>query len=202
MAGGRGAVVATAHFGNPEVAVQISALLGLDVLVLSEPLNPPAFSDLVHRLRESQGIRYEEVAFKTIGQALVHLRKGGVLAITCDRDIQETGVLLPFFGEETRMPLGAVEMASRTGAAFVPAFCRREGDRYRIVFEAEIPLVSTGRAKADAIINSKAMIERMECWIRSDPGQWMVLERIWKGRGNGRTATIPASAAKPGSADG
>jgi KDO2-lipid IV(A) lauroyltransferase len=191
--------------------VQISALLGLDVLVLSEPLNPRAFSDLVHRLRESQGIRYEEVGFKTIGQALMHLRRGGVLAITCDRDIQGTGVLLPFFGLETRMPLGAVEMAARTGAALVPAYCRREGDRFRIVFESEIPLVSTGRPKADAIINSKAMIERMESWIGSDPGQWMVLERIWKRRDGDRPgarpdATIAASAGPiaetPGSTDG
>ncbi|HXH22550.1 MAG TPA: lysophospholipid acyltransferase family protein [Dehalococcoidia bacterium] len=186
MAGGRGAVVATAHFGNPEVAVQISHLLGLDVLVLSEPLNPPAFNDLVHRLRESQGIRYEEVGFKTIGHALQHLRRGGVLAITCDRDIQETGVLLPFFGEETRMPLGAAEMAARTGAALVPAICRREGNRYRIVFEDPIALVSTGRAKPDAIINTQAMIARMESWIRADPGQWFVLERIWKRRRGGR----------------
>ena len=180
MAGGRGAVVATAHFGNPEVGAQISALLGLDVLVLSEPLNPPAFSDLVHRLRASQGIRYEEVGFKTIGRALAHLRRGGVLAITCDRDIQDTGVRMPFFDEETRMPLGAAGLAARTGAALVPAYCRRAGSRYQMVFEAPIDLVSSGRPKADAVTNTRAMIARMEAWIRSDPGQWMVLDRIWK----------------------
>lgn len=178
---GRGAVVATAHFGNPEVAVQISALLGLEVLVLSEPLNPPAFSDLVHRLRESEAARYEEVGFKAIGRAMAHLRGGGVLAITCDRDIQGTGAPLPFFGEVTRIPLGAAELAARTGAALVPAYCKRVGHGYNIVFEDPIELVSSGQAKADAVAATMAMIERMERWIRSDPGQWMVLERIWTG---------------------
>jgi KDO2-lipid IV(A) lauroyltransferase len=210
MAGGRGAVVATAHFGNPEIAVQISALLGLDVLVLSEPLNPPAFSDLVHRLRESRGMRYEEVGFKAIGHALAHLRRGGVLAITCDRDIQETGVRLPFFEVETRMPLGAAELAARTGAALVPAYCERVGSKYRVVFEDPIELVSTGRHKADAIANTKSMIERMERWIASDPGQWMVLERIWKAPSQTRRepngpapgATLAASIDVPGSIDG
>ncbi len=180
MQGGRGAVIATAHFGNPEVAAQISAILGLDVVVLSEPLNPPAFSDLVHRLRASQGARYEEVGFKTIGRTLAHLRGGGCLAITCDRDIQHTGVPLPFFGVETSMPLGAAEMAGRTGAALVPAYCRRAPHGYDIVFEEPLEVVDTGHPKQDAAETTKKMIARIEEWIRSDPGQWMVLERIWK----------------------
>ncbi len=180
MAGGRGAVVATAHFGNPEIAVQIGALMGLDVLVLSEPLNPPAFSDLVHRLRESQGVRYEEVGFKAIGRALAHLRRGGTLAITGDRDIQDSGAPLPFFGAVTGMPLGAAEMALRTGAVLQPAYCRRVGRRYEIVFEDQLEPVRTGDSKQDAVETAKLIIARMEAWIASDPGQWMVLERIWR----------------------
>jgi len=179
MSGGRGAVVATAHFGNPEIATQVSSLMGLDVLVLSEPLNPPAFSELVHRLRESQGVRYEEVGFKTIGHALQHLRRGGTIGITCDRDIQGTGAFLPFFGEPTRLPLGAAELALRTGAVLAPAYCRRSGNGYAIVFEEPIPPAHTGHPKSDAIAMTIEMVRRMESWIRSDPGQWMVLERIW-----------------------
>ncbi|HEY7268187.1 MAG TPA: lysophospholipid acyltransferase family protein [Dehalococcoidia bacterium] len=199
MSGGRGAVIATAHFGNPEVATQIGALLGLDVLVLSEPLNPPAFSDLVHRLRESQGARYEEVGFKTIGRAMAHLRNGGTLAVTCDRDIQDTGTPLPFFGVETRMPLGAAELAARTGAVLMPAYCKRSADGYEIAFEPPIEIVNTGHPKQDAVETTRVMISRMEGWIRSDPGQWMVLERIWKpakdGRGRRPKPTLGATSA-------
>jgi KDO2-lipid IV(A) lauroyltransferase len=125
-------------------------------------------------------VRYEEVGFKTIGRALQHLRHGGALAITCDRDIQDTGFPMPFFGEATRMPLGAAELAARTGAALIPGYCKREGMGYHIVFEAPLEVVSTGRHKPDAVETTKLMIARMEEWIASDPGQWMVLERIWK----------------------
>jgi lauroyl/myristoyl acyltransferase len=183
MAAGRGIVIATAHFGNPEVATQIGHLLGLNVLVLSEPLNPPAFSDLVHRLRESQGARFEEVGFKAIGKALAHLRAGGTVAVTCDRDIQGTGVPLRFFGTETLMPLGAAELAYRTDAVLAPAYCRRTRKGYDVVFEEPIESAKTGQRKLDAITTTKAMIERMEAWIRSGPGQWMVLERIWEDSG-------------------
>lgn len=58
MQQGRGAVAATAHFGNMELAVQVSALVGVDTLVLAEPLQPPAFADAMRRLRSKYGVRY------------------------------------------------------------------------------------------------------------------------------------------------
>src|SRR5262249_34281772 len=111
---------------------------------------------------------------------------GGTLAVTCDRDIQDTGTLLPFFGVETRMPLGAAELAARTGAVLMPAYCKRSGDGYEIAFEPPIEIVNTGHPKQDALETTRVMISRMEAWIRSDPGQWMVLERIWKPANDGR----------------
>jgi lauroyl/myristoyl acyltransferase len=184
MEKGRGAVAATAHFGNPEMAAQIASLLGLDVLVLSEPLNPPEFSDLVHRLRASNRARYEEVGYGAVSNALRHLRegrtrKGKVVAIAIDRDIQGTGAPVPFFGEVAPMPLGAVELAARTNAAIVPAYCRRRKGGYDLIFEEAVELVDTGRAKEDVLVNARRLLARAEEWIRSDPGQWMVLERVW-----------------------
>jgi lauroyl/myristoyl acyltransferase len=177
---GQGVVTATAHFGNPEMAVQVGAHLGLNILVLAEPLSPPAFAEMMTRLRKRLGARYENVGFTTIATSLRHLRDGGCVAITCDRDIQDKGVPLPFFGVETRLPLGAVELAARTGASLMPAYVRRSGRGFDIHFEEPLPLLDTGRPKEDAIANAKALLARAEEWIRSDPGQWMPLERIWK----------------------
>lgn len=176
----RGVVIASAHFGNPEVAVQVGAILGLDILVLAEPLQPPAFARLMRRLRSAYGPRYREVGFGAVAEALRQLRSGGGVAIACDRDIQGTGALLPFFGAETRMPLGAVELAARTGAVLLPAYCRRQGHGFHIVFEEPLELVDTGRPKADALVNARALLARIEAWLRADPGQWMVLERVWQ----------------------
>jgi KDO2-lipid IV(A) lauroyltransferase len=178
--GGQGVVVATAHFGNPELAVQVGAILGLDILVLAEPLRP-TMAQFMHRLRSAFGLRYADVSFKVVGEALRHLRAGGCLAITCDRDIQDKGSPVPFFGVETRMPLGAVEMAAHTGAALVPGYCRRAEDGgFDIYFEEPVELVDTGQPKQDALVNTRALLTRVENWIRADPGQWMPLERIWK----------------------
>jgi KDO2-lipid IV(A) lauroyltransferase len=176
---GRGSVVATAHFGNPEMAVQVAPLLGLDPFVLSEPLEPRRFSDLVHALRAVHGLRYEEVGYRAMRNAIRHLRRGGSVAITCDRDIQGTGLDLTFFGRETRLPLGAVELAYRTGAALIPAYCRRRRGGYDLVFEPPVPLAETGDRAVDVRATARALLGRVEAWVRSDPGQWFVLERVW-----------------------
>jgi KDO2-lipid IV(A) lauroyltransferase len=192
---GQGVVVATAHFGNPELAVQVGAILGLDMLVLAEPLRPP-LAQVMRRLRSAFGPRYEDVSFKVVGEALRHLRNGGCLAIACDRDIQDKGSPLPFFGVETRMPLGAVEMAARTGSALMPGFCRRAEDGgFDIYFEEPLELVDTGQSKDDALVNTRALLARAEKWIAADPGQWMPLERIWKPLPD-RTAPLAKTATK------
>ena len=177
---GHGAIVVTAHFGNPELGVQVGAILGLDILVLAEPLQPPAFAETMRDLRAVFKPRYEDVSFGAVANTIRHLRKGGMLAITCDRDIQRNGTPLPFFGSSTRMPLGAVELAQRTGAALVPGYCVRRPDGFDLFFEPPLDLCSSGNARQDAVTNAKALLARVESWIASDPGQWMVLERIWK----------------------
>ena len=180
IAEGHGAIVATAHFGNPELGVQVGAILGLDILVLAEPLQPPAFAETMRDLRAVFKPRYEDVSFGAVANTIRHLRRGGVLAITCDRDIQHNGAPLSFFGAVTRMPLGAVEFAQRTGAIIVPGYCIRSGNGFDLFFEPPLEMCNTGNAKADAQANARSLLTRVEGWIASDPGQWMVLERIWK----------------------
>jgi lauroyl/myristoyl acyltransferase len=175
LAAGRGVVVATAHFGNPEVAVQVGAIMGLNVLVLAEPL-APELARLMTEIRSQYGARYEDVGYKAVSNALRHLRAGGALAITADRDIQGRGARLPFFGEETGIPLGAVDFAARTNSVL----CRRTSYGFEITFEPPVCLVSTGNPDADVRTNALALLQRVEGWIRAEPGEWMVLERIWK----------------------
>ena len=196
MSQGRGAVAATAHFGNMELAVQVSALVGVDTLVLAEPLQPPAFADAMRRLRSTSAVRYEDVSFRAVADSLRHLRAGKCLAIACDRDIQGNGEPVEFFGVATPVPLGAVELAARTGAALIPCYCRRAEDGgFDIFFEDEVPLVKTGDPKADALVNARRLLAVAETWIRADPGQWMPLERIWAPAGTQRRVPSPGGEA-------
>ena len=71
-------------------------------------------------------------------------------------------------------------IAARTGAALMPAYCRRTGHGFDIYFEDPLEIRDSGNSKEDAVTNTCMLLKRIETWIASDPGQWMVLDRIWR----------------------
>ena len=177
---GRGAVMVTGHFGSPELAVQGLASQGLRLYSLTEPLQPQALSDFTIWLRSRHGHEYRPVGFGGIKGAILCLRKGGIVALMLDRDVAGTGVPMEFCGAMTVMPLGAVDLAMRTGADLVPAWAWRiEGFRFRSVIGPPMELVRSGNFDEDVRTNAQRLLALFEVKLRSDPGQWGVLEAIW-----------------------
>ena len=180
VAEGKGVVLVSGHYGNPELTVQALAGADIYVYVLTEPLQPRQLSDLTHRLRSTHGHTYRPVSMATVKGALRHLRQGGVVAILCDRDIQKTGQMLSLCGCPARLPTGAAALAVRTGAQIVPAFCRRRGPgRNEVWIEPPLALERTGDEEHDVRAATEKILARLEEYLRQDPGQWTVLEAIW-----------------------
>jgi lauroyl/myristoyl acyltransferase len=180
---GRGAVVVGIHFGNPEMAVQGVAAAGFSVFGLTEPLKPQKLSDFTDWLRSRHGHEYRSVGFGAVKEAMRRLKKGGLIAILLDRDVTGTGVPMQFCGAETAIPLGAVDLALRTGAYLIPAWAWRIGGyRFRIRIGPPLELVHTGSLDEDVRVNGERLLTMFEERLRADPGQWAVLESIWRPR--------------------
>lgn len=180
---GRGAVVAGTHFGNPEMAVQGLAAAGVYFFALTEPLQPLALSDFTHSLRSQHGHEYRTVSFGAIKEAMRRLKRGGLVAILVDRDVGGTGVPMQFCGAEARIPLGAVDLALRTGSDLIPAQAWRIGGyRFRVRIGPPLELVRTGNFDEDVRNNAQRLLAVLEGQLRSDPGQWAVLEPIWRAK--------------------
>jgi KDO2-lipid IV(A) lauroyltransferase len=178
---GRGAVVASAHFGNPEMAVQGLSGKDFQFYALTEPLQPEQLSEFTHWLRSHHGHEYRTVGFGAIKEAIRRLKNGGLVAILIDRDVNGTGVPMMFCGAEARIPLGAVELALRTGADLIPCWTwRAPGYTFRARVDPPLELIRTGDFDADARANTRRLLALFECELRKDPGQWAVLERIWR----------------------
>jgi lauroyl/myristoyl acyltransferase len=176
----RGVIVASAHYANPEIVLQTAVHLGIPTFTLTEPLKPQRLSDLVHKLRSSQGQTFRPLSLSAVREAIRSLRQGKVVPLLCDRDIQNSGIVLPFFGAETRVPVGAAEIALRTGALVVPMFCRRTPHGGFDVFgEPPMEMTTTGDLEADVRTNTLRILAAIERCVRGDPGQWFVLESMW-----------------------
>lgn len=180
QAAGRGVIIASAHYANPEFATQALAAAGIEVFALVEPLKPPELNQLMYDLRRVHGHHYEPVGFAGVKKALSWLRGGGVVAILVDRDIQKRGVEIPFCGYPARFPTGAVDLAMRTNAVLLPGWVRRIGG-YKIhaALGPPLDLVKTGDNDHDLRVNTAAILEQFEKHLKQDPGQWSVLDRIW-----------------------
>jgi lauroyl/myristoyl acyltransferase len=169
---GRGVIIATAHLGNFDLLMQMALTRGLPIMVLVERLKPEVLFETVVSLRGRHGVRLLPAGPASLREVVRTLRAGGVLAIAADRDLQDRGVPTKFFGEQARLPSGAVDLAHRTGAALVPIFgLRLPGRRYRISVEPPLAVDSAAPLAALAGI--------MERYIREHPEQWVVFQPIW-----------------------
>ena len=194
---GRGVILLSAHYGNPELAIQSLIPLGIRVLTLTEPLKPPRLSRLVDSLRSSKGHTFVPVSVGNVKRVVQTLRKGSVVALMGDRDIQGPKALLPFCGAETLMPTGPIEVALRTGAIVIPTFSARR-DKYTIEAYIEEPLEipSAGNLQRDVVVGTLRFLERLERRLRADPAQWAVLEAVWETPAQPLPQPAPAAGTK------
>ena len=183
VASGKGVIAVSAHYGNPELVVQAAGALGIKAFAITEPLQPKRLSDLVHRLRCSKGQVFRPVSVSTMKEAVRWLREGKLVSVLCDRDIQHTGIMLPFCGAEARLPVGTAQLAMRTGALVLPMFSRRtRGNHFEVYTEPPLAMTISGDETNDVRVNTLKIISCIEKYLQLDPGQWLVLEPIWRER--------------------
>jgi lauroyl/myristoyl acyltransferase len=179
---GKGVILTSFHYGTPELAFHCFLELGDHGFVFTEPLKPPMLSDIVHGLRNSKRRIFEPVGVSSLKLAVRTLRRGQVVAIMADRDLQKSGVCVPFFSACARMPVGAIELAAKTGATILPVVTRRAGgNRIEIEFADCLELSETGDKRSDLTENVRRLLSIFETQLRRDPSQWLVLEPLWKG---------------------
>ncbi len=177
---GQGVVMLTGHYGNPEMVAQALVALGVRAVILTEPVKPPRLSRLMDAFRSSKGLTFMPVGVPGVKRVMRTLRQGGVVALTGDRDIQGPKEMLPFFGVETLMPTGPIEVALRTGATVIPCFSVRKGrGRYEAYMEPPLNLTRTGDLQQDVRRGELQFLERFERHVREHPEQWAVLESVW-----------------------
>ncbi len=178
---GKGVIIATAHLGSMNLMLRLAAVRSWKGVVLTEPLLMDGMDRLTTSLRSSHGIKASPAHLAGLREAFRSLKKGEVVIVACDRAIQGTGVRMPFMGEETLMPNGAVELAARTGAPVLPTFgLRDEEGGYRLCFEPPFTIGEGGTATCDRQEGLARVGLAMETYIRRYPEQWVVFSPIWK----------------------
>jgi lauroyl/myristoyl acyltransferase len=200
MARGNGVVVASMHFGSWEVGLAGWNKMGRKMALLAEVLRPAKLFDRVVGARSAQGVHVIPIdteamregdlqVARRLGAASMRevfkvLRSGGVVAMALDRDLIGNGEPMEFFGQPAPIPIGAVEIAIRAGAAVVPIVLFRDRYRVRAVVHPEIPYAQEQPRDAEVRKTAQVLLRIFEQAIREHPEQWHVLDPIWPAPGN------------------
>ena len=179
LAGGRGAIVASAHLGNFELGGRVLARR-YRLLDVVKPLRNSHVDAWLQAQRREHGIATVPVD-GAAPAVLAHLRGGGLVSLLLDQDAGAAGVRIPFLGREASAWSGAARFSLQTGCPVVPMGILRRPDGTHVL-HVGTPLLPAGRAADEAGIRdyTAAISAAVEAIVRRDPAQWFWVHRRWK----------------------
>ena len=200
---GKGVLLLTAHLGNWEVGGLMLAQMKQPIHVVLVPDIFPGVERQRRKLHEARGvveIRVDRSFVPTLAVLRV-LSENGIVAMQGDRDFDNTGIAVPFFGREAYFPRGPLRVAMASGATVLPSFIvRRPDGRYRAIVEEPL-VVETGEDRDAALRrNLERYVAILERYVKEYPDQWYCFypfwddpSRKWPGRRAETAATKNAS---------
>jgi len=197
MARGLGVIVVAPHMGSWELAAASWAASFGEIGIMVEQIEPRRLFDHVSALRSRMNIRVIPLSRTGARDIMRMLKEHRMVVLAMDRDILNTGQRFNFFGRPTSFPTGPVEIALKTGAPILPAFCIRDpNDAYVAVGEPPLFLTRSEDHTADVRGAMEQILAAFERYIKRYPDQWHVLEPIWPEKPIVPAVTIPSPPAQ------
>jgi len=179
---GKGVLLLTAHLGNWEVGGLMLAEVKQPIHVVLVPDIYPAVEKARRRLHQRRGVTEIPVdrSFVPTLSILRALRANGVVAMQGDRDFDNTGMPVRFFGREAYFPRGPLRVAMATEATVLPAFIVRVPDgRYRAIIEEPLAIDRVGNREANLKTNLERYVAILERYVACYPEQWYCFYPFW-----------------------
>ncbi|MGE5234112.1 MAG: lysophospholipid acyltransferase family protein [Acidobacteriota bacterium] len=196
IAAGKGGVLLTAHLGNWELGGMITRFLDLPMSVVYVPDQFAEVERCRSLLRKSLGV--EEIPIQPHGMlnslpVLRALNQRRFVALQGDRDFDERGLPVEFFGQSVKLPAGPFYLALATGAPLLPVFVAyTSGYRLRVQLGPPIHLESTGNRRADVERGLEQWARVLEEAVRRWPTQWYTFFDYWSSADAAPAVSPPA----------
>jgi len=198
---GKGVIALTGHIGCWELLAAYFACKGYKVNVIYRDMADKRLDSLITGVRRRHGIPSIPRGASAVSAFKV-LRRGEILAMLIDQDIDVDGVFVPFFGVPAHTPRGAATFALRSGAAIVPLAIHMQPDgNHHITVLPELEPPPADRSEGERIDElTRRCAQAVEGLIRIYPQQWVWFHdrwRKWKGAAKSDSASEPLAAQEP-----
>ena len=176
------AVLFTGHIGNWEVLPLATARKGVQFATVYRASDNREIDALILELRRAS-VGANEKQFpkgaKGARQTLMHLRQNGFVGMLPDQKMND-GIRAEFFGHPAMTASALAALALKIGCPVLPTYAQRLAPgRFRVTYEAPVPLPNTGDKAADVAALTQTVNDRLEAWIRAKPESWLWLHRRW-----------------------
>jgi Kdo2-lipid IVA lauroyltransferase/acyltransferase len=205
VARGKGVILLTAHLGNWEVGgvfLREEELAVSVVYVPDQSATAEAFRAHLRDLIGVAGIAIDPAAELSSLPVLRALAAGRVVAMQGDRDFNDRGEWVDFFGAPAPFPLGPMLLAGLTGAALVPTFVVYGEDfGFEVEFGEPLLVPRDGDRRAAARRALGRWVELLAAAVGRWPSQWFTFYDFWAaGESRGVAGGEAAAGAVPGGA--
>jgi KDO2-lipid IV(A) lauroyltransferase len=193
LAGGRGVIILSGHFGAWELLGPAFALNGFPVDLLVRSQRNPLADQLMSRHRRRVGAEILRVS-RTPRGVVRSLRHNRIMVMLADQDGGRDGIFVSFLGRLASTPRGVARFAMETGAPILMSFLiRQRGGRHRMVIDAPLEISPSGDREADLFQILQIYTQRLESYVRAYPDQWFWPHRRWKTRPPSPVISSPQS---------
>jgi lauroyl/myristoyl acyltransferase len=177
---GHGVIAVSPHLGSVAFVGQFLPALGYPTVGLLEPVQSSEVYEFFARQRQALGVRLLPASTSALKELLLALRRNEFVGLVADRDITDSGPVIPFFDAPTHFPDGAASLSIRTRAPILSTIAVRRPDGHFDLLIDPLPDVPrTGDPKADVLALTRAVAKRLEYHIASHPEQWTVFQKRW-----------------------
>lgn len=169
LAQGKGAILASPHFGDINALMALPLLTGIPltvVLLYARPYDPAAGRPF--------GLKLITLG-RSAAPCLAALRANEAVLLYSDLDFHPGGRRTRFFGGECVPPHGPARLALASGAPILPAYAVWRGGQRRL--ECDQPILITSESRQEAI--EESLLRSMESYIGRYPAQWLMLRDYW-----------------------
>ena len=188
LAGGRGGLLVSGHFGNWEYMGARIAALGVPVNFIAKTQHNLQVDRMQNEIRRGAGLGVIRMG-ADIKEMIRALRRREFIGMVADQDAGTEGVFTEFLGRQASVFRGAAYLAWKLNVPMVTGFIFRQPDgRHRV--EVNPPLAPDRELPEEEAVSllTEYHVRALEAAVRRAPDHYYWVHRRWKTRPPGETA--------------
>ena len=180
-----GVLYLTAHFGNWEylqLGCRAIRQPQKKMLVLANDQKFPLINGFLNELRETAGGFIVKTRGIGVREMMRALRRKEWIGVLGDQDAgRDGGIIVRLLGRKTTLPMGAFEIASRSGVKMIPVFVvRKEAGQHDICFGPTIDFKKEKETESSLSEKANIYVKSLESFVEKNPSLWLWETKRWK----------------------